>query len=276
MTATPTVEDVLAKTRAELALAETDLAAVREELDDARAGFATAYGELAAVREELGKVRGENAGLRAVLKKHHDWHLAFGDVSAPDLKGGYITWDLSEAYTEGTLCDETVAALAGGDEVVTETLAVPPWHTKAPAEIRQLIAKAICGGRGGTPGDCVSCDGETHHVTILDPKLKEYQSGKKNQFVRIETPCEFAHYADMIHSFLEEQGYVIRPKAGGDNKVGDVVEAQANDEALWAETKYISEAYLQQELRRLHAVIEGISPEEHARRTLARLGGEGR
>lgn len=32
---------------------------------------------------------------------------------------------------------------------------------------------------------------------------------------------------------------------------------QANDEGLWFSAVYASEAYLQQELRRLHTVIEG-------------------
>lgn len=35
------------------------------------------------------------------------------------------------------------------------------------------------------------------------------------------------------------------------------VDAQAEDEALWFDAVSITEAYLQQELRRLHRVIEG-------------------
>lgn len=36
----------------------------------------------------------------------------------------------------------------------------------------------------------------------------------------------------------------------------DTVLEQAEDDGLWFNAKYASEAYLQQELRRLHAVIE--------------------
>lgn len=50
-----------------------------------------------------------------------------------------------------------------------------------------------------------------------------------------------------------------------------VVDEQINDQALWAHCKFISEAYMQQELRRLHEAVEGITSEEHARRTLAAL-----
>ena len=50
-----------------------------------------------------------------------------------------------------------------------------------------------------------------------------------------------------------------------------LVDEQANDEGLWCQTKYASEAYLQTALRQLHAAIEGISPEDCA---LAVLAGE--
>ena len=39
-------------------------------------------------------------------------------------------------------------------------------------------------------------------------------------------------------------------------EVVHVVEDQANDEGLWFTAKTATEAYLQQELRRLHAAIE--------------------
>lgn len=43
----------------------------------------------------------------------------------------------------------------------------------------------------------------------------------------------------------------------------DVVNEQAEDEALWCLTDNIVEAYYQQELRRLHAAVEA----DHAART---------
>ena len=43
-----------------------------------------------------------------------------------------------------------------------------------------------------------------------------------------------------------------------------VIEEQANDEGLWFRAETCAEAYVQTALRRLHAVIEGRSPEECA------------
>jgi hypothetical protein len=39
-------------------------------------------------------------------------------------------------------------------------------------------------------------------------------------------------------------------------KIQKVVDEQAEDEGLWHEASYASEAYIQKELRRLHAIIE--------------------
>ena len=36
-----------------------------------------------------------------------------------------------------------------------------------------------------------------------------------------------------------------------------IVDKQAEDEGIWFDAKYITEAYLQSELRKLHAAIEG-------------------
>lgn len=43
-----------------------------------------------------------------------------------------------------------------------------------------------------------------------------------------------------------------------------IVDEQANDEGLWFIAETAAEAYLQQELRRLHAAIEGKTPEQCA------------
>jgi hypothetical protein len=47
-----------------------------------------------------------------------------------------------------------------------------------------------------------------------------------------------------------------------------IVDEQANDEGLWFEAVCITEALLQQELRRLHAAIEGKTPEDCAREAM--------
>ena len=49
-----------------------------------------------------------------------------------------------------------------------------------------------------------------------------------------------------------------------------VVEDQANDDRLWFEAETLTEATLQKELRRLHAAIEGVTPDEAAMAWLAK------
>lgn len=44
---------------------------------------------------------------------------------------------------------------------------------------------------------------------------------------------------------------------GNSDAVRALVNEQANDDGLWFHATRITEAYLQQELRRLHAAIEG-------------------
>jgi len=48
-----------------------------------------------------------------------------------------------------------------------------------------------------------------------------------------------------------------------------VIEEQAKDEGLWFEAETAAEAYVQAALRRLHAAIEGKTPEQCAREAMA-------
>lgn len=52
-------------------------------------------------------------------------------------------------------------------------------------------------------------------------------------------------------------------------KAKALVDVQAKDESLWFEAVYVSEAILQQALRKLHEVIEGKSQEDCAKAALA-------
>ena len=60
----------------------------------------------------------------------------------------------------------------------------------------------------------------------------------------------------------------------------EIVNQQAEDEGLWFEAQTAPEAYLQQELRRLHAAVEGWPGAEEVERLRAALAeiakGEGR
>jgi hypothetical protein len=50
--------------------------------------------------------------------------------------------------------------------------------------------------------------------------------------------------------------HLITEVSGGSAKLHAIVNAQAEDEGLWFQARTAPEAYLQQELRRLHAAIE--------------------
>ena len=57
-------------------------------------------------------------------------------------------------------------------------------------------------------------------------------------------------------------------KSMDEKAVKALVDEQANDEGLWFEAETCAEAYLQQALRKLHAVIEGKPPEDCAVSTI--------
>ena len=50
--------------------------------------------------------------------------------------------------------------------------------------------------------------------------------------------------------------------------IRDIVNRQADDEALWCRAKYASEAYIQSALRKLHEVIEGVTGDQIAKSIL--------
>lgn len=50
----------------------------------------------------------------------------------------------------------------------------------------------------------------------------------------------------------------------------DIVDEQAEDDGLWFVAEYASEAYLQQELRRLHAAIEELTSPRSYTQTIER------
>ena len=130
-----------------------------------------------------------------------------------------------------------------------------------------------------TPGQCGKCLGSGYVFKKPEPTQQKgqryyYEKWLKNSFVvfdgfMVETShddgfvckCEKEDHAKLICNSLNQS-----PKP--DSAMRQVVDEQANDEGLWCETKYASEAYLQEALRRLHEVIEGKSAEECARAVL--------
>lgn len=57
--------------------------------------------------------------IQRVLRRHHDWHQQIGRATFKDdndAEGRFpYEIDLSEAYAEGALCDETIEALEGAN-----------------------------------------------------------------------------------------------------------------------------------------------------------------
>jgi hypothetical protein len=67
---------------------------------------------------ELTRLRAENERLREALIKHHQWHQETGVVQFfpdDDNPEGYVL-DLSLEYSDSSLCEQTIAALAKSKE----------------------------------------------------------------------------------------------------------------------------------------------------------------
>ena len=73
-----------------------------------------------------------------------------------------------------------------------------------------------------------------------------------------DLPCPDCDAAE-----LKQLRFEVKALTAQRDKVLAVVNSQAEDEGLWFIAATASEAYLQQELRKLHAVIEGALEVEH-------------
>lgn len=100
--------------------------------------------------------------------------------------------------------------------------------------------------------------GHPDHPTALWWATMGHWSAKWNNWNDGIEPCGLA---DPTH-WMPMDAY------GAGGPVARIVDEQAKDEGLWFIAETAAEAYLQQELRRLHAAIEGKSPGECARAAL--------
>lgn len=124
-------------------------------------------------------------------------------------------------------------------------------------------------GGYGFKSDCAECKQQKGPESVWKVTLKGGQHisvRNENSMIQFPYLCsqrkEALANAESVCEFLNQS-----PKP--DSAIRQVVDEQANDEGLWCETKYASEAYLQAALRRLHEVIEGKSAEECAIAVLA-------
>jgi hypothetical protein len=75
------------------------------------------------------------------------------------------------------------------------------------------------------------------------------------------TPQKMLHLLRNPHGHSEEELREARLRAADMvERVVQITNAQAEDAGLWFNARYITEAYLQQELRRLHAAVETVKP----------------
>lgn len=90
-------------------------------------------------------------------------------------------------------------------------------------------------------------------MTVSD--LKEWKDEAEKRLIR-EGESSLTYYADLCRRIIALIEHV--------EQIQILVDQQAEDEGLWFEPKYVSEAYLQSHLRKLHEVIEGKTSAEVA------------
>ena len=99
--------------------------------------------------------------------------------------------------------------------------------------------------------------------------LKGEVSSLRDKIERLEKECaelraeverlRKAIYPNGLWEKFAEAQKEIERLSEGLGKVRKLVDAQAEDEGLWFMAKYASEAYLQQELRKLHSAVEALA-----------------
>ena len=75
-----------------------------------------------------------------------------------------------------------------------------------------------------------------------------------------EAPDQILGFYDGVEEAIPESILDVVAAARILLEARQLVDAQAEDDGLWFEAQTAPEAYLQQELRRLHAVVESVDP----------------
>ena len=85
---------------------------------------------------------------------------------------------------------------------------------------------------------------------------------------RVEDGIEALNASERIRARLVAENIELKGRVE-DERLRETANSQAEDEGLWFEAQTAPEAYLQQELRRLHEIIEGKTGDECARAVVA-------
>lgn len=93
--------------------------------------------------------------------------------------------------------------------------------------------------------------GELASMLDYERRISELEAEKERH------EDELVRYAHAFAEWVAERDR-LREAA---TRIQQIVDTQALDEGLWFIAETAAEAYLQQELRRLHATIEGKQPE---------------
>ena len=99
------------------------------------------------------------------------------------------------------------------------------------------------------------------HLAAYEAKLTAAEQ-------RVEDGIEALNASERIRARLVAENIELKGRVE-DERLREAVNSQAEDEGLWFEAKTAPEAYLQQELRRLHEIIEGKTGDECAREVVA-------
>lgn len=99
-------------------------------------GAASLAVDLAEQQQVNSDLKAEKARLSRALKLHHDWQQNIGTVKLGDDDVGWHEVDMSDAYTDSTMCDLTVAALtaSSGEPSVNRSTQYPHSYPGSPVK----------------------------------------------------------------------------------------------------------------------------------------------
>lgn len=134
--------------------------------------------------------------------------------------------------------DDEIIAKSIVTKCVVDELAVQPM----PDEVAYALAQAVIETLKG----CVMTKEREEAEFAEYARSTGYDAHQHSEFI----------YEAAFKAWCAARATIPASPVVDDSSLRGIVNAQAEDEGLWFQAQYASEAYLQQELRRLHAAIE--------------------
>lgn len=140
--------------------------------------------------ESAEKVPAVNVQMLDALRKHHKWHCDIGEVIFPS--DPEITIDLTDGYSDSTLCEETIAAIRAA-EAAPVNAGGSNFCLKCHAEFGSnhlLCCDEGTDANGSINGVCAKCcDGRLHGKDEAAPVPESADAGLLKLAKEIETHC---------------------------------------------------------------------------------------